>query len=120
MWERIKKNQDILALVKNRAKNGDYYWVTTLFETKYHPFDKKPEGYLAIRKAPSQKAINAIEKLYEKLLKIEKEEGMEASEAYLINFLREQNKSYDDYIHDLTEHKGMALQFFNAMRKLVS
>ena len=120
MWERIKKNQDILALVKNRAKNGDYYWVTTLFETKYHPFDKKPEGYLAIRKAPSTRAIKEIEKLYAKLLEIEKTEGLQASENYFIEFLREKNLSYDAYIKDLTEHKGLALQFFNAMRKLIS
>jgi PAS domain S-box-containing protein len=120
MWQRIKKNQDILALVKNRAKNGDYYWVTTLFETKYHPFTKKPEGYLAIRRAPSKNAIHEIEPLYEKLLKIEKEESLEASEEYLIDFLKKQNKSYDAYVQDITEHKGIAIQFFNAMRKIVS
>jgi PAS domain S-box-containing protein len=31
MWERLKNNQDIFTVVKNVAKNGDYYWVTTQF-----------------------------------------------------------------------------------------
>jgi len=118
MWERLKKNQNILAVVKNRAKNGDYYWVTTSFETKYHPFDKTPEGYLALRRAASQDVINRIEPIYKKLLEIEKADGIEASEQYLLNLLRQHNKDYDTFIHDLTEHKGVVATFFNSMRKM--
>jgi PAS domain S-box-containing protein len=118
MWDRLKKHEDILAVVKNRAKNGDYYWVTTLFETKYHPFDKKPEGYLALRKAVPEHAIKTIEPLYKKLLDIEKNEGIEASERYLLKFLRDQDKTYDEWIHEVVEYKGLVVQFFNAMRKM--
>ncbi|MDD2830479.1 MAG: PAS domain-containing protein, partial [Sulfuricurvum sp.] len=37
MWKRIQLSQDIFAVVKNRAKNGDYYWVTTKFEVRRDP-----------------------------------------------------------------------------------
>ena len=118
MWERLKKNEDILAVVKNRSKNGDYYWVTTSFETKYHPFDKRPEGYLALRRAASQDTIKQIEPLYQKLLEIEKTESLEASEEYLFKILREKDKDYDTFIHELTEHKGIIASFFKSMRKM--
>lgn len=118
MWDRLKKHEDILAVVKNRAKNGDHYWVTTLFETKYHPFDKKPEGYLALRKAVPERAVKIIEPFYQKLLEIEKEEGIQASEKYLLKYLRDQDKTYDEWIRDVVEYRGLVVQFFNAMRKM--
>ena len=118
MWERLRKNKDILALVKNRAKNGDYYWVTTLFETKYHPYNKRPEGYLAIRKAAPKKAVDAIVPLYTKLREIEDRDGLKASEEYLMNFLREKNMDYDTYVKDLVEYKGLGVKFFDGIRKM--
>jgi len=33
MWERLKSGEDILALVKNLAKDGRYYWIFTTFES---------------------------------------------------------------------------------------
>lgn len=120
MWERLEQHKDILAVVKNRAKNGDHYWVTTLFETKYHPIDKRPEGYLALRRAAPENAIKHIIPLYTKLLEIEQEEGMNASQAYLLEFLAKQGKDYDTYIRDLVEYKGLVAAFFNTMRKMFS
>lgn len=118
MWDRLQKHEDILAVVKNKTKSGDYYWVTTLFETKYHPFDNRAEGYLALRKAVSDNAIKTITPLYAKLLELEKEEGILASEKYFLKFLRDQNKTYDEWIKEVVEYKGLAVQFFNAMRKM--
>ena len=120
MWERIQKNEDMLALVKNRTKSGDYYWVTTLFETKYHPFTKEPEGYLALRRAAPEDAVRDIEPLYKKLLEVEAEGGINASEAYFLEFLREQNKDYDTYVKELTQYRGLVAAFFNSMRKMFS
>ena len=118
MWERLKKNENILAVVKNRSKNGDYYWVTTSFETKYHPFDKTPEGYLALRRAASADTIKQIEPLYQELLEIEKAGGIEASQEHLFKILRNKNQDYDTFIHELTEHRGLIATFFKTMRKM--
>ncbi|MFT7859937.1 MAG: PAS domain-containing protein [Sulfurimonas sp.] len=120
MWERLKQQRDILAVVKNRAKNGDHYWVTTLFETRHHPFTKQAEGYLALRKAAPKKAVEAITPLYQKLLEIEKRDGMSASEEYLLKFLREQNVDYDTYMKELVNYKGLIAKFFGTMRKMFS
>ncbi|WP_428738803.1 PAS domain-containing protein [Sulfurimonas sp.] len=118
MWERLKQNKDILAVVKNKAKDGRHYWVTTLFETRYHPIHKTPEGYLAIRRAVPQQAIDTIVPLYQKLVEIEQKEGIKASEEYLLNYLRNQDIDYDTFIHEVVNYKGLVAMFFNKIRKL--
>lgn len=72
MWESLRNKEDIFAIVKNQTKEGDYYWVTTLFEIKYNPIAHAPEGYLAFGKAAPQHAINGIVPLYKDLLELEK------------------------------------------------
>ena len=118
MWDRLKINQNILAVVKNMAKNGDYYWVTTLFETKYNPFDKTPEAYLALRSAAPKNAVLQIEPLYKKLLLIESQGGIKASEEFLMGMLREKDMSYDEYVEGLVMSKGIVRKLFNGMKKL--
>lgn len=118
MWERLKENKDILALVKNRAKNGDYYWVTTLFEIKYNPTTKNPSGYLAIRKAAPKKAVKTIIPLYEKLIEIENTYGVEASEKYFLGYIDEKGVDYDTFMKDLVNYKGLGAMFFDKMRKM--
>lgn len=118
MWSRLKKYEDVLTIVKNRAKNGDYYWVTTLFETKYNPETNKPEYYLAIRKAAPKHAVETIIPLYETLLEIEKKEGVEASEEFLFYFLERKDTNFDDYMKELVEYKGAGIEFFNKIRKM--
>ena len=120
MWERIKQDKDILAIVKNKTKNGDYYWVTTLFETKYHPLTKNRDGYLALRRAAPQNAIDEITPLYKELLEIEKNEGVEASEEYLVNFLAEKNTDYDTYVQEMVDYKGGISKFFSGLKKMFS
>jgi len=118
MWNRIKKNEDILAIVKNRTKDGNYYWVTTSFESKYHPVTGEHEGYLALRHAAPKSAIKSIEPIYKKLIEIEDMYGISAAEAYFIDFLRRKNISYDDYVKDLTKYRGIVASLFSNMRKI--
>ncbi|WP_321778376.1 PAS domain-containing protein [Sulfurimonas sp.] len=61
MWDRIKNDEEMLCVIKYTTKNGDYYWATTLFKTKYHPISKEFNGYLALSHAVSKYAINHIE-----------------------------------------------------------
>ena len=58
--------------------------------------------------------------IYEKLLIIEKEGGMEASEKYLKGFFEEKQISYDDFIDEVIENKGLFKIFFKAMKKFFS
>ena len=118
MWDRIKKGQNIMALVKNLAKSGDHYWVVTEFEAKMDPITNEPVSYTAFRKAAPQKAIDAIEPVYKRLLEIEKDGGMKASEMYLRGFLDDKGMTYDEFIDDLVGNKGVFKAFFKMMKKL--
>ena len=101
MWDRIQNGQPIMAVVKNLAKDGRYYWVITEFESKKDKLTNQITGYTAFRKAASNDVIKKIEPLYDKLLEIEAQSGMEGAEKYLVGFLEEKGVSYDEYINDL-------------------
>ncbi len=118
MWERLKNGQSIFAVVKNLAKDGRYYWVTTKFDIERDPVSKLIIGYFAYRQAAKPSAVAAIEKLYAELLDIEKREGIEASERYLNALLESKGMSYDEYIDDIIENRGAFALFFGAMRKM--
>ena len=118
MWDRINKAQNIMAVVKNLAKDGSYYWVVTEFQPKVDPITNEIISHTAFRKAAPKKAVETMQPIYQKLLEIEKEGGMEASEKYLRGFLEEKNTTYDELINDLVENKGLFKIFFTAMKKM--
>ena len=118
MWDRLKQGKNIFAVVKNLAKDGRYYWVTTKFEIKKHPVDNSLVGYMAFRQAATPSAIEEISKLYAELRDIEKSGGVEASEKYLIGFLDSKRKTYDEYIDGVIGNKGAFKLFFAATAKL--
>ena len=120
MWDRIKKAQNIMAVVKNLAKDGSYYWVVTEFEPKVDPITNEIISHTAFRKAAPQKAIEAVTPIYKKLIEIEKEGGMEASEKYLRGFFEEKGITYDEFVNDIAGNKGLFKMFFTAMKKLFS
>lgn len=65
MWEYLQKGKPWMGLVKNRCKNGDYYWVhayvTPISE------NGKVVGYESVRVAPEQQQIEHITKLYQQI-----------------------------------------------------
>ncbi len=89
LWEILKKGKNINAVVKNLAKDGRYYWIFTEFEIRKDTDTGEIIGYHASRKTISKHVIEIIAGLYKKLLEIEKSEGADASEKYLIAFLKE-------------------------------
>jgi aerotaxis receptor len=62
LWDRIKAGKPWNQLVKNRAKNGDHYWVkayvTPIFD------GEKMIGYQSVRTKPTAEEIKAAERLY--------------------------------------------------------
>jgi len=120
MWDRINKMQNIMAVVKNLAKDGRYYWVVTEFEPKVDPITNEIISHTAFRKAAPHKAVEAIAPIYKKLIELEKEGGMEASEKYLRNYLEENDTTYDELINNLVQNKGLFKIFFTAMKKMFS
>jgi hypothetical protein len=109
-----------MAIVKNLAKDGSYYWVVTEFEAKVDPISNEIISYTAFRKAAPQKAIEAIAPIYKKLSDIEEQGGMEASQKYLRGFLEDKGVTYDEFINELVENRGLFKIFFKSMKKIFS
>ena len=117
MWQSIKNGKNIMAVVKNLAKNGDHYWVTTDFDIQ-RDREGKIRNYIAFRQATNKKVVKEIEPLYQKLLQIEKEHGMDASIEYLEAFLEEKGMSYNQYIEALAKPTGVTAVIFGKMKSL--
>jgi PAS domain S-box-containing protein len=101
MWENILEGKDFHGIVKNMAKNGRFYWVITEFKSIKNA-DKEIVGFFGTRKSvPESIIVKFIEPLYKKLVHIEKETSVEASEAFLMGHLEERNKSYVEYVDNL-------------------
>lgn len=62
LWSHLKRGLPWRGMVKNRAKNGDHYWVMALVV----PVRKGGEaiGYISVRTPPSAAEIQAAETLY--------------------------------------------------------
>ena len=57
VWDRLKAGLPAAALVKNRAKDGCYYWVVALITPT-------ADGYLSVRFKPTGANLGVIEPLY--------------------------------------------------------
>jgi len=100
LWERIKNKKTINAFVKNRTKDGGFYWV---FANVTASVDKNDEiiGYYSVRRKPSQKALKIIEKLYKNLLIAEKNSGIESASHLLQKTLNDLGVTYDEFVINL-------------------
>ncbi|MYM33130.1 PAS domain-containing protein [Duganella sp. FT50W] len=65
LWSTIKNGMPWTGLVKNRCKNGDYYWVlanvTPVIE------NGKPVGYLSVRTKPTREQVREADGLYREI-----------------------------------------------------
>ena len=72
MWVTIASGQPWSAMVKNRRKEGSFYWVkanvTPLME------NDRPMGYMSVRTQPARADVQAAEQLYA-TMRAEKERG---------------------------------------------
>jgi aerotaxis receptor len=91
MWTTIKAGMPWSGMVKNRCKNGDFYWVmanvTPVIE------NGRPVGYMSVRTKPSREQVAQADALYRELRegnprKLRLERGR-VREAGLVARLRE-------------------------------
>lgn len=64
LWKSIKAGRPWTGMVKNRCKNGDFYWVQANI-TPYYENDKLV-GYMSVRSKPSQKQVAETADAYRK------------------------------------------------------
>ncbi len=63
LWKTVKSGHPWRGIVKNRAKNGDYYWVKATVTPVIESNDIV--GYISLRRKPTRDEIVAAEKLYQ-------------------------------------------------------
>ncbi|MDY0308680.1 MAG: methyl-accepting chemotaxis protein [Castellaniella sp.] len=62
LWDTLKQGRSWTAVVKNRRKNGDHYWVRANVAPVYH--QDVLSGYLSVRTKPSRAEITAAERVF--------------------------------------------------------
>ena len=62
MWATLKKGEPWSALVKNRRKNGDHYWVRANAVPVVR--DGRQVGYMSVRTKPTRAEVDGAEALY--------------------------------------------------------
>ena len=105
LWDTIQKGEDVYAFVKNLSKDGGFYWVFAHIHIATNP-DGSLRNYVSTRKVMSTKAREIIEPLYAKLLTAEKDGGMEASLALLLDFLEENNTNIEHFNQAMKNIQG--------------
>jgi len=65
LWTKLKRDDSWRGMVKNRCKNGGYYWVDAYVTPVYEA--NRIIGYQSVRNKPSQKHISLAKNLYDKL-----------------------------------------------------
>ncbi|MDX1266171.1 MAG: PAS domain-containing methyl-accepting chemotaxis protein, partial [Oceanisphaera sp.] len=62
MWMHLKAGKSWMGLVKNRCKNGDYYWVDAYVTPMTH--NGHIVGYESVRSSPRKEDVARAERLY--------------------------------------------------------
>ena len=106
LWENIKEGRDVVAYVKNLCKDGSYYWVLATVKMAKNP-DGSFRNYMSTRRQASEHAKAVIGELYGRLLDVEKNEGIEASDTLFKDFMTENGltdaESFNHYMQNLNQ-----------------
>ena len=65
MWQTLKQGKPWMGIVKNRCKNGDFYWVNAYVTPILQ--DAQVIGYESVRVKPSREQIARASALYERI-----------------------------------------------------
>lgn len=65
IWKTIKNGQKWKGYIKNKTKNGDYYWVYAIIYPTINCQGKK--GYISCRKSATQDEIDKYEQIYKNM-----------------------------------------------------
>ncbi len=100
VWDHIMDKENVMAVVKNLAKDGRYYWVVTDFVTQVDA-DRNIVNYTAYRRPVHDRVKQAVIPLYKALCAIEDVDGMKASERFLTDYFEDRNTNYDDMVEEI-------------------
>ncbi len=90
LWDTIKSGHPVGAYVKNRAKNGRYYWVFAIVT----PIEG---GFLSVRLKPSSTLFKTVKNEYVALRKMERQDNLKPDKSAAILLSRLKELGYRDY-----------------------
>lgn len=100
LWDTLGQKKEIFAYVKNRTKEGAFYWVLTQVTPSYDDAGNVI-GYHSVRRKPRREAVEKAAKLYRAMLEAEARGGMEASTKLLMQEIQKQGGTYESFIFSL-------------------
>jgi PAS domain S-box-containing protein len=107
LWQTLQAGQEFFGIIKNRTRNGGYYWA---FANVTPSHDEKGQllGYYSVRRCPRRESIAQLEPVYRAMKEEEQRhdsarEAMDASWAILQQQLDQAGKSYEEFILGLEE-----------------
>lgn len=103
LWMRVLNGESIYAFVKNRSRDGSYYWVKG-FTT---PVMKNGQvsHILSYRKRITDFQRDTIDAVYKSLIDYERTHTVDESLQYLVDYLAERNMTYDEMVDRLSLDK---------------
>lgn len=90
LWERLKKGLSTGAYVKNRARDGRYYWV-------YAVVSPIEGGYVSVRMKPGSSVFKEVKAAYGDFLKLEQEKGLSPEESANVIRMRLKELGFPSY-----------------------
>jgi PAS domain S-box-containing protein len=90
VWSAIKKQEPVGAYIKNKAKDGRYYWVFAIITPIIG-------GYLSVRLKPCSPIFPMIEEEYSALAKAENDQNLKPSESAQVLISRLGELGFPDY-----------------------
>ena len=102
LWQTIQQGEEFWGYVKNRAKDGGYYWVYAHVTPTFDTQTGEIIGYHSDRRPVKASALAVIEPLYVRMLEAEQSGGVEAGVEVLKAVLQEKGMNYEAFIFSIS------------------
>lgn len=96
-WLQLHSRRNTVLVNKTPTDDGGYYWLILDFRIKFNERGKAM-AFVARKILPAKHTIKEIDQLYQKLVSIEKTMGIEVSEKYLKQFLKEKGQTLEEFV----------------------
>jgi len=102
IWAQMTSHHPVVAYVKNYVKGKThYYWVKAVMYPTIK--DNEISSITSYRTRATEFEISQIKVIYKELIEFEKNNNLEQSYAYFMNFISQRNLTYDKMINRLND-----------------
>jgi len=107
LWKNVLNGDIMYAFIKNKSKNGDFYWVKAYIKPIIE--NGQIKQFTSYRKSINSFAKEYISNLYTILLEYEKTHRIEESVNFLMEYLNKRGLCYEEFVKRLSLGKGVDL-----------